>query len=210
VAHAPLHTEGIDATRIEEVRIVLIGRPAGADPAATQRLARREGAVLVTSDPEHLARRWPSRYPSLVLVAADPAVAAPRIQAHAHDLRRGALLLGEDLIGLQGVHTSGEIEVDGVVFSWTGELCVRERPRVVVRVDNVAAPDGGTTLMIGADSLFTTGRNGRPEIDRPALRRAIHAGLDADWRHDQPGEDTGHLPPCAEGSLGRSPPCDAG
>ncbi len=39
VAHAPLHTEGIDATRIEEVRIVLIGRPAGADPAATQRHA---------------------------------------------------------------------------------------------------------------------------------------------------------------------------
>jgi CBS domain-containing protein len=39
VAHAPLHTEGIDATRIEEVRIVLIGRPAGADPAAAKRQA---------------------------------------------------------------------------------------------------------------------------------------------------------------------------
>jgi len=39
VAHRPLHTEGIDASRIEEVRIVLIGRPAVADPAATQRQA---------------------------------------------------------------------------------------------------------------------------------------------------------------------------
>jgi uncharacterized protein YciI len=39
VAHAPLHTEGIDASRIEEARIVLIGRPAGADPAAAQRQA---------------------------------------------------------------------------------------------------------------------------------------------------------------------------
>jgi uncharacterized protein YciI len=39
VAHAPLHTEGIDASRIEEVRIVLIGRPAGPDPAADRRRA---------------------------------------------------------------------------------------------------------------------------------------------------------------------------
>lgn len=39
VAHAPLHTEGIDASRIEEARIVLIGRPTGADPAAAQRQA---------------------------------------------------------------------------------------------------------------------------------------------------------------------------
>lgn len=39
VAHAPLHTEGIDATRIEEARIVLIGRPAGTDPAPAQRQA---------------------------------------------------------------------------------------------------------------------------------------------------------------------------
>ncbi len=39
VAHRPLHTEGIDATRIEEVRIVLIGRPAGADPSASRRSA---------------------------------------------------------------------------------------------------------------------------------------------------------------------------
>lgn len=39
VAHAPLHTEGIDANRIEEARIVLIGRPADADPAAAQRQA---------------------------------------------------------------------------------------------------------------------------------------------------------------------------
>lgn len=39
VAHAPLHTEGIDASRIEEARIVLIARPAGADPAAAPRQA---------------------------------------------------------------------------------------------------------------------------------------------------------------------------
>lgn len=39
VAHRPLHTEGIDATRIEEVRIVLIGRPAGPDPSASRRSA---------------------------------------------------------------------------------------------------------------------------------------------------------------------------
>ena len=37
VAHRPLHTEGIDASRIEEVRIVLIGRPAGPDPSADRR-----------------------------------------------------------------------------------------------------------------------------------------------------------------------------
>jgi hypothetical protein len=149
--------------------------PASGDPAATQSLARQEGAILVTSDPEHLARRWPSRYPSLVLVAADPAVAAARIQAHARDLRRGALLLGEELIDLQGVHACGDVEVDGVVFSWAGQLCVRDRPMVVVRVDNEAAPDGGTTLVVDAAGLFTTGRNGRPQIDGPALRRTIHA-----------------------------------
>lgn len=39
VAHRPLHTEGIDANRIEEVRIVLIGRPAAPDPAAGSRQA---------------------------------------------------------------------------------------------------------------------------------------------------------------------------
>lgn len=39
VAHRPLHTEGIDASRIEEARIVLIGRPTGTDPAAAQRQA---------------------------------------------------------------------------------------------------------------------------------------------------------------------------
>jgi uncharacterized protein YciI len=39
VAHRPLHTEGIDASRIEEVRIVLIGRPSWPDPAAAQRQA---------------------------------------------------------------------------------------------------------------------------------------------------------------------------
>ncbi|MES2716583.1 MAG: hypothetical protein V4795_12500 [Pseudomonadota bacterium] len=37
LAHQPLHTEGIDASRIEEVRIVLIGRPPQPDPAAAQR-----------------------------------------------------------------------------------------------------------------------------------------------------------------------------
>ena len=35
----PLHTEGIDATRIEEARIVLIGRPTAPDPAAAARAA---------------------------------------------------------------------------------------------------------------------------------------------------------------------------
>lgn len=39
VAHRPLHTEGIDASRIEEVRIVLIGRPATPDPSAGRRSA---------------------------------------------------------------------------------------------------------------------------------------------------------------------------
>lgn len=39
VAHRPPHTEGIDASRIEEVRIVLIVRPAWADPAADRRSA---------------------------------------------------------------------------------------------------------------------------------------------------------------------------
>ncbi len=43
LAQRPLHTEGIDASRIEEVRIVLIGRPdgrpAGPDPAAASRQA---------------------------------------------------------------------------------------------------------------------------------------------------------------------------
>ena len=39
VAHRPLHTEGIDASRIEEVRTVLIGRPAGPDSSAASRQA---------------------------------------------------------------------------------------------------------------------------------------------------------------------------
>ena len=39
VAHTPLHTEGIDASRIEEARIVLIGRPTSTDPAAAHELA---------------------------------------------------------------------------------------------------------------------------------------------------------------------------
>ncbi|WP_137732417.1 YciI family protein [Pseudaquabacterium pictum] len=45
VAHRPLHTEGIDASRIEEVRIVLIGRPAGPDPSADRRSALLRGLV---------------------------------------------------------------------------------------------------------------------------------------------------------------------
>jgi uncharacterized protein YciI len=37
-AHKPLHTEGIDATKVEEVRIVLVARPSeGGDDAARQR-----------------------------------------------------------------------------------------------------------------------------------------------------------------------------
>lgn len=39
VAHQPLHTEGIDASRIEEVRIVLIGRSTAPDPSADRRSA---------------------------------------------------------------------------------------------------------------------------------------------------------------------------
>lgn len=39
VVQQPVHTEGIDASRIEEARIVLIGRPDGSDPAAAQRQA---------------------------------------------------------------------------------------------------------------------------------------------------------------------------
>ena len=39
LAHRPLHTVGIDASRIEEVRIVLIGRPVVPDAAAAQRQA---------------------------------------------------------------------------------------------------------------------------------------------------------------------------
>ena len=177
---------------LAQIGTLVPGPPSG-DPSAMHSRARQEGAILVTSDPDHLARRWPSRCPSPVLVAADPAVAAvaavARIQAHARDLRRGALLLGEELIDLLGVHASGDVEVDGVLFSWTGQLCVRDRPMVVVRVDNEEAPNGSTTLVVDAAGLSTTRRNGRPQIDGPALRRTIHAELEAGWQHDQPGED---------------------
>lgn len=43
----PLHTDGIDAERIEEVRIVLIGRPAVAAPADTAAAATRLLRALV-------------------------------------------------------------------------------------------------------------------------------------------------------------------
>jgi hypothetical protein len=173
---------------------VLVPAPV-AGPSLT-RHARREGAVVVTSDPAHVARRCRGgRHPSLVLM--DPARAgetAARIRAHARELRRGALLLGDRLVDLQGVGEWGGVHVCGQECDWRGQLHFHDgEPHVVLRVQasvRVLASGCGTSSLIApAAGLFTTGRNGRPRLDSAALLRIIEAGLEAGWRCDAEGPD---------------------
>ena len=152
--------------------------------------AGHEGAVVITSDPAHVAHRWPgARHPSLVLMDPDRAgETAARIRAHARDLRRGALLLGDRLIDLQGVGARGDVLVHGQEFGWQGQLRLHDgEPYVVLRVQ--ASGCGASSLIAPAAGLFTTGRNGRPRLDSAALLRIIEAGLEAGWRCDAEGPD---------------------
>jgi hypothetical protein len=176
----------------------IVPPPATTDLSEVERHARYHGAILVTSNPDHLAARWPhARHPSIVVVDPDPAGAgatAKRIKAHTKALRRGALLLTDRLVDLRGIEASDEVVVDGVEFWCSAELRVRDlQPDVIMRVrgpwPDVPIEGRPSDLVFDASGLFTTARNNRSRIDEPAVVRAIRAGLEAGWKQGAEGPD---------------------